>query len=181
MKKKYFYEYFSFSVTRHPIGVKFQNATPPANDFWILSHFFWIFSSVVHTKVLLRFLKFWVSDFSEIFSSAWLCQQLCHEIENRPSYVIRLWHQLSLKLLHEFLSSFSYGFPWPICEDVFIFEKTNLYEYFSFSLTWDLMGRKFQNAIPPTNRSLPNGSHKTTFGIFEIMKIEILTNFICFL
>ncbi len=27
---------------------------------------------------------------------------------------------------------------------------------------------------------LCNGPHKTTFGIFEILKIEILTNFICF-
>ncbi len=26
----------------------------------------------------------------------------------------------------------------------------------------------------------PNGSHNTTFGIFEILKIEILTNFIRF-
>ncbi len=27
---------------------------------------------------------------------------------------------------------------------------------------------------------LPNGPHKTTFGIFEILKIEILINFIRF-
>ncbi len=27
---------------------------------------------------------------------------------------------------------------------------------------------------------LPNGPHKTTFGIFEILKFEILTNFIRF-
>ncbi len=27
---------------------------------------------------------------------------------------------------------------------------------------------------------LPNGPHKTMFGIFEILKIEILTNFIRF-
>ncbi len=27
---------------------------------------------------------------------------------------------------------------------------------------------------------LPNGPHKTVFGIFEILKIEILTNFISF-
>ncbi len=27
---------------------------------------------------------------------------------------------------------------------------------------------------------LPNGPHKTTFGIFEILKVEILTNFIRF-
>ncbi len=27
---------------------------------------------------------------------------------------------------------------------------------------------------------LPNASHKTTFGIFDILKIDILTNFIRF-
>ncbi len=32
----------------------------------------------------------------------------------------------------------------------------------------------------PLLNFLPNGPHKTTFGIFEILKIEILTNFIRF-
>ncbi len=41
----------------------------------------------------------------------------------RPSSV-RLWHRLSLKLLHGFLSNFSCGFPGAIGPDVFfIFEK----------------------------------------------------------
>ncbi len=32
----------------------------------------------------------------------------------------------------------------------------------------------------PFLNCLPNGPHKSTFGIFEILKIEILTNFIRF-
>ena len=50
---------------------------------------------------------------------------------------------------------------------------------------------KFQNTTPPTNRSrklsnfflnfLLNGPHKTTFGIFEILKIEFLMNFLALL
>ena len=33
----------------------------------------------------------------------------------RPS--VHLWHRLSLKLLHRFLSNFSFGFRWAICPD----------------------------------------------------------------
>ncbi len=58
-----------------------------------------------------------------------------HEIEIRPSSA-RLWHWLSLKLLHGFLSNFSCGFPWAICpEFFFIFEKkkfwifTNIFRF----------------------------------------------------
>ncbi len=91
--------------------------------------------------------------FSYIFSSAWLCQQSSW---NRNSSIVRLWHRLSLKLLHGFLSNFSCGFPWAICPDgLFVFEKKikilNFYEYFSFSLTWDPIGAKLQNATPPSN------------------------------
>ena len=40
------------------------------------------------------------------------------------SQSVRLWHRLSLKLLHGLLLNFSCGFPWAICPDVcFIFEK----------------------------------------------------------
>ncbi len=45
-----------WETTWDPIGDKIQNATPPSNHFWILLNFFWIFSSVVLTKV--RFLIF---------------------------------------------------------------------------------------------------------------------------
>ncbi len=49
-----------------------------------------------------------------------------HEIEIRLLYVVRLWHRLSLKLLHGLLSNFSCDFPWAICPDVFfIFEKNS--------------------------------------------------------
>ncbi len=36
----------------------------------------------------------------------------------------------------------------------------------------------FEYLISSLNLVQTNGSHKTTFGIFEILKIEILTNFI---
>ncbi len=52
------------------------------------------------------------------------------------------------------------------------------------------MGAKISKRYPSYNSQpkvfklflnfLPNGAHKTTFGIFEILKIEILTNFIRF-
>ncbi len=64
------------------------------------------------------------------------------------------------------------------------------YECFSFSLTWDPMGAKISKRYSSYKSQpkvfklflnfLPNGGHKTTFGIFEILKIEILTNFIRF-
>ncbi len=57
---------------------------------------------------------------------------------------------------------------------------------FSFSLAWDPMGAKISkrysyksqpNAFELFLNFLPNGPHKTAFGIFEISKIEILTFF----
>ncbi len=51
------------------------------------------------------------------------------EIEIRPSSV-RLWHRLSLKLLHGLLSNFSCGFPRAIWPDVFIiFEKKFFFDF----------------------------------------------------
>ena len=58
---------------------------------------------------------------------------------------------------------------------------------FRFRLTWGPIGANIYipNATPPTFRSrnflfflnlLPTGPHKTTFRIFEILKIEILSN-----
>ena len=75
-------------------------------------------------------------------------------------------------------------------EGIFLFceKKIAIFcEYFSFSLTLNPMGAKILKATP-TNQSrkkviklflnfLPNGLHKTTFQMFEILKIEILTNF----
>ncbi len=118
-------------------------------------------------------------------------------IISRPS--VRLWHRLSLNFMHGFLSNFSCGFPWAICPDVFfffIFKKkkieffTIFFTNFSFSLTCDPMEAKiskrysFYKSQPTVFKLLlnflPNGPHKTMFGIFEILKIEILTNFIRF-
>ena len=75
---------------------------------------------------------------------------------NRNSFVVRLWHRLSLNLLHGFLSNFSCCFPYAI------YART----FFEFWKKWKL----FLNF-------LPNGSHTTTFGLFEILKIDILTIF----
>ena len=74
-------------------------------------------------------------------------------------------------------------------------QKKLNYEYFSFSFTWDenfktllllqIAAESFQtNAqlmlMLVFKLTLPNAPHKTTFGIFEILEIEILTNFIRF-
>ncbi len=66
-------------------------------------------------------------------------------VVRRLSSVVRLWHRLSLKLLHGFLSNFGCSFPRSICPDVLFFEIfffLIFYEYFSFSLTWDPVGAK---------------------------------------
>ncbi len=136
--------------------------------------------------LLTDYLSNW--DHSLIFSSAWLCQQSSWNRNSfgvrRPS--VRLWHRLPLNLLHGFLSNFSSGFPWAICPDE-IFR--NFYEYITFLLTWDPRGatisKRYSYKWQPKVfklflNFLPNDPHKTTFGIFEILKIEILTNFIRF-
>ena len=51
-------------------------------------------------------------------------------VVRRPS-VVRLWHRLTLKLLHGFLSDFSCGFPWTICPD--FFSVFNLKKNFFFT------------------------------------------------
>ena len=64
------------------------------------------------------------------------------------------------------------------------------YEYLSFSLTWDPMGAKVSKRFPYKFQPkvfklllnfLPNGPNKSTFGAFEILKIEILTIFFVFI
>ncbi len=64
------------------------------------------------------------------------------------------------------------------------------YKHFSFSLTWDPMGVTISKRYSSYKSQpkvfklflnfLPNGPPKTTFGIFENLKTEILTNFIFF-
>ncbi len=98
--------------------------------------------------------------------------------------------QLSPNLTHGFLSNFARGFPWAIRLDVFlIFEKrsSDFYEYFSFSLTCDPMGAKISKHYSSYKSQpkafklflifFPNGPHKITFGIFEILSFWFLTIF----
>ncbi len=81
--------------------------------------------------IFLFFKKIFFDFFMNIFGSVWLCQQSSW---NRNLSVVRpsvcLWHRLSLKLLHGFLSNFSCGFPWAICRDVvFIFVKKKILNF----------------------------------------------------
>ncbi len=58
-----FQDFFFVLFNMWPYGSqKFQNATPPSNHFWMFSNFFWIFCSVVLTKVpfcIFEILRFW--------------------------------------------------------------------------------------------------------------------------
>ena len=110
-----------------------------------------------------------------------------HKTEISPSSVVRpSVAQLSLNLMHGFLSNFGCWFCWAICSGVFaIFENFFFfwifYESFSFSLTWDPMEAKISKRYSSYNSQpnafklflnfLPYGPHKTTFRIFEILKI----------
>ena len=68
-----------------------------------------------------------------------------------------------------------------------IFENWNFNELYSFSLTWDPMGVKISTRYSSYKSQLkvfklllnflPNGPHKITFEIFEILKIEMLMIF----
>ncbi len=69
-----------------------------------------------------------------------------HEINIRPSSVVpssvvRLWHRLSLKLLHGLLSNFSCGFPWAICPAFFfMFEKKFVFDFLQIFFLFVNMG-----------------------------------------
>ena len=111
---------------------------------------------------------------SAFFSSASLCQQSSWN-RNCPSSVCGI--SIISKPIAWISFNFSFCFP---CATTPIF-----YEYFSFSLLWDPMGAKISNRcssykIAAESRFLnffPNSPHKSAF---EILKIEILTNFIRF-
>ncbi len=74
--------------------------------------------------------------------------------------------------------------PGPYAGPIFekTFKKNFFYEYFSFSLTWDPMGAKLSKSYSSCKSQpkafklflnfLTNGPHKTTFGIFEILKLK---------
>ncbi len=63
-----FNEFYSFLLTWNPMCWKFQDSTPTnrSQKVWNLS---WIFLPMVHTKLHLGFVKFWVSDFYFIFEN----------------------------------------------------------------------------------------------------------------
>ena len=67
-----------------------------------------------------------------------------------------------------------------------IFKIEILTFFFSFSLTWDPMGanisQRYSYKSQPKVLKLvlnfpPNGAHKTTFGIFEILSLRFLIQF----
>ena len=119
---------------------------------------------------------------AELLKSKSLCRPSI-----RPSSV----SQLSLNLRHGFLSNFGCCFPWAIRRgNFFIYWKFFFwffYEYFSFSLTWDAMGANISKRYSSYKSQpkvfklflnfLPNGPHKTTFGIFEILSFWFLAIF----
>ncbi len=120
-----------------------------------------------------------------------------HEIEICPSSVVRRPSSVvRVAIISEPTARISFKFHlWLLLDhsqDLFFYFKKKIlggifYEYFSFLLTWDPMGVKISKryssykshpkAFKLFLNFLLNGPHKTTFGIFEILTIEILTNF----
>ncbi len=112
-----------------------------------------------------------------------------------PSVVRPSVSPLSLNLMHGFLSNSGCCFPWQDTGFFLkFFAKKKFGDYFTnifIFINMTLWVQKFQNATPPTNRSrkfsnfywiffLMVLTKLRTFGIFEILKIEILMNFIPF-
>ncbi len=97
--------------------------------------------------------------------------------KNYSSYKL---HPKAFKLFLNFLPNGSHKTAFGI------FENWNFNDFFLFSLTWDPVGVKNSSyksqpkAFKLFLNFLPNGPHKTVFGIFEILKIEILMNFFRF-
>ncbi len=130
-----------------------------------------------------------------IFSSAWLCQQRSWygRFVRRPSSVVRPWSQLYLFLMCGFLSNLGCCFPWAIPPDVFgIFEKKIfscldcLGIFFVFGKMEPYASKNFKTLLlqiaAETFQTSPEyssqwSSQNTTFGIFKILKIEILMIF----
>ncbi len=99
----------------------------------------------------------------------------------------------SLNLMQGFLSNLGSWFPWSYARTFFsfffffvllfffTFEQKGI--YFSFLLTWDRMGAKISKRYSSSYKSqpkvfklflkfLPNGPHKTTFGILKYGKLK---------
>ncbi len=136
-------------------------------------------------------ISFFTFNSFHFFSLAWLRQQSSW---NQNSSVVhrRLWHQLSLHLLHGFLSNFySYCFPWAICPDFFYFGGFCFVLIFLqiFFVFVNMGPNGIKNSKAYSYKSQPkvsklilnfplNGLHKTTFGIFEILSFRLLTTFL---
>ncbi len=122
-----------------------------------------------------------------------------HEIEIRPSYVVRPSVRPSVaSIISEVTAWIAFKFHmWlPLGHmprrffQIFFFFFDFLGIFFSFSLKWDPMGaqtskcysslKSLSNPFKLFLNFLSNRPHKSMFGIFEILKIEILTNFIRF-
>ncbi len=111
-------------------------------------------------------------------------QSYCHNTGVRNSV-----SQLSLNLMHGIRRILVIASPEPYAGTFFEVSKKYLffYEYLSFSLTWGPMGAKISKRYSSYKSQpkvlklllnfLPNGPHKSTVGIFEILKIEILVIF----
>ncbi len=102
-----------------------------------------------------------------------------HEIEVCPSSVRpSSVSQLSLNVMHGFLSNFICSFSWTIRRGIFFvfiyfifFTKIFGNENFKTLLLLKIIGESFQTFL----NFLLIVPHKTTLEIFEILKIEILT------
>ncbi len=89
----------------------------------------------------------------------------------RPS-VVRLWHRLSLKLLHGFLSNLSCGFPWAIWLEGFFFffwfclriffMFVNIGPYGSQNFKMLLLPQSLLNSFKLCLNFLLSGSHNST-------------------
>ncbi len=94
--------------------------------------------------------------------------------KNYSSYKL---HPKAFKLFLNFLPNGSHKTAFGI------FENWNFNDFFLFSLTWDPVGVKNSSyksqpkAFKLFLNFLPNGPHKTVFGIFEILSFWFVTNF----
>ncbi len=121
-----------------------------------------------------------------------------HEIKIRPSSVrpsvVRLWHQLSLNLLHGFLSNFGSCYPWAIWPDIFwfFFFLNNFWSFLRKFFVFANMGsygiKNFKTLLLPqiTFESIQNfflnlllsGPHKSTVLDFWNFEFTIFHNFL---
>ena len=129
-----------------------------------------------HLFFFLFFSKFSVSTFIPLLDYV----RRAHEIEIRPSSHRRPLSVCGIDYLCSFLSNFSSCFPQAICLDIFLIFFYVL-RIFSFSLTWDPMGAKISKRYSyKSQQKVFNYPYKTTFRIFEILKIENFNGFFLF-